>query len=209
MVDFKDLLDRITRMVKMRNAPIDLDFFVFPQRSEGVVPPHPDDASKGYKISIHYEPEMEEPDVKIERGYDEDEIKEHLGKDAIDLSKLLEKLPKKKPQNHVLDAEDLSLQPQEQAIPEPKVKKPHAEVHEKAHSLEIIAEMPGIQLDDIILSFEERGKKLVMSGKTKHRYYIRGFDLPFQSCVDETKLRVKNGIVCLTIREMEPNSLTQ
>jgi HSP20 family molecular chaperone IbpA len=98
------------------------------------------------------------------------------------------------------DANEISLDP-------PKVNEkhgyvePYTEINRDNDSLEIILEVPGTTIDDIVISFINQGTLLEFSAENQNRRYIKKIELPFKSSLESTDFEINNGLAILKINE--------
>ncbi len=195
-----DLLDEIRKFFKINSDLFDVDFFIFPERDNENNPEKK--MSKGFKISYHYDSELDKPEIKIEGDIDKKKLHEYLKNHNIDPNVKLKKLMPPSPKNDdgTIDAEELSLEPcihtDDSCIIDP-----YTEIDESKNTYEIIFEVPGIQSEDIMLSFSDAEKKVILTAKNKDRNYSKDIKIPFKPSSKEYNLEVNNGIAILKFRK--------
>ena len=191
-----DLMDEIRKFFKINSDLFDVDFFIFPEmdnerNSEKEI-------SKGFKISYHYDSELDSPEIKIEGDIDKKKLHEYLKNYNIDPNMKIKKLmpPSPRIEGGTIDAEELSLEPcihsDDSCIIEP-----YTEIDDSKNTYEIIFEVPGIESEDIMLNFSDTEKKVMLTAKSKDRNYSKDVKIPFKPSSKEYNMEVNNGIAIL------------
>ncbi|MHA2130338.1 MAG: hypothetical protein ACW99L_10230, partial [Promethearchaeota archaeon] len=162
----------------------------------------PDDGkAKGFKISYHFEPGMEKPEIKIEGSFDDKKIREYLKN--VDISKFphLKDIYQSKSQKEI-DASELSLDYHDKEREEKKLApvEPYTEITNKGDFTEVLIEIPGVDKGDVSTGFKESGKKLVFTAESKSHRYLKIITLPFNSSKENLEVEVNNGIAVLKVR---------
>ena len=199
-VDIDDLFDKMKKHFNFDSDMFDMDFFLMPEGSNF----NPNDIKeeelkKGYKISYHFEKGMDKPEINIEGDLDNEKLNEYLKKFNIN------KLPHghqydQLPNSTSIDVGDLSLEPYE-ADPEekPLVFEPFAETNDFDNFSEVIIEAPGIEREDVIITFSNDGKALSFSARNGNRKYFKTIHIPFKSTANTHSIGVNNGIVTIRV----------
>ena len=194
--DYNDVFDEIRKFFKINSNLFDADFFIFPESDKDL------DFNKknisGFKISYHFESGMDEPEIKIEGEIDEKKLLEYLKKHNIESDSRIEKLFDSKSKG-VIDAKELSFEPNKKKEKK-HVIEPHTEINSFHDFTEIILEVPGIQKDDVILSFNNDERKVTFSARKKFRNYLKHIYLPLNTPMEDYSLEVNNGIATLKFR---------
>lgn len=193
--DYDDIIDEISKLFKLTSDLMNVDFIIFSESDKDLDPNKKN--TKGIKISYHYESGMNEPDIKIEGDMDEKEIREYLTKYNIRKHPIFKNLTSSSSIREI-DANELSLETCKHND-EPCVFEPYTEINDFDDFSEIFLEVPGIEKEDIILSFTENGRKLSFSARGKNRNYLKNIYLPFKSSIDDYTLEVNNGIATLKV----------
>lgn len=194
--DYNDVFDEIRKFFKFNSNLFDADFFIFPESDKDL------DFNKkntsGFKISYHFESGMDEPEIKIEGDIDEKKLLEYLKKHNIESDSRFKKLFDLKSKG-VIDAKELSLEPNKNKE-KTHVIEPHTEINSFHDFTEIILEVPGIQMDDVILSINNDERKVTFSARNKFRNYLKHIYLPLNTPMEDYSLDVNNGIATLKFR---------
>ena len=198
--EFDDFIDKIKKHFKLDSDMFEIDFLFLPE-SEIKRERIPDNKNvKGFKISYHFESGMEKPEIKIEGNVDSKKVWEYL-KDA-DLSKLpnVKELYESQSTKEI-DANTLSLESYEELKEDDKllILKPYTEVCNNEGFTEILVEIPGIDHEDVEISFKNEGNKLVFRAGNEDRKYMTTMALPFQSSVENCRLEVNNGVAIIYV----------
>ncbi len=200
--DFDDFIDRIMRYFKLDSDMFDVDFLFIPESDRDLEKKPNDEKVKSFKISYHYEPGMDKPEIKVEGNLDDKNIHEYLRN--IDLSKV----PKLKdlynsPSKKEIDASKLSLETslKKEADVGTYDLEPYAEICENEGFSEIMIEIPGMDESNINIRFENKGKKLIFTAETEKRRFMKSVNLPFKSSETEYEIEVNNGIAIIKVSE--------
>ncbi len=189
-----DIIDEIKKFFKFGPDLFDTDIFFFPESDKDLN--FNKKNVKGFKISYHYETGMDDPEIKIEGDIDEKDIPNFLKNfnQNPKFMNLISAVPKGE-----IDASELSIESGKQDL-KARVMEPYTEISDFERFSEIILEVPGIEKKDIIISFDEGGRKLTFSAKSKNRNYLKRISLPFKSSIDDYALDVNNGIATLKVK---------
>jgi HSP20 family molecular chaperone IbpA len=198
--EYDDIFDQIKKFFNLDAGIFDMDFFIFPEmdRSPELEKDDRNDLKKkGFKISYHYENGMDKPEMKIEGDIDENEFQKYLKK--FNLKKAPQfKIMKRSANNKLMDATHLNLEPQldDQAL---SSQDPCSEIYDCSKYTEIIIETPGMEKEDIQITFNPEGNKIKFIARNSYRKYEKEVSLPFKSINKNYELRVNNGIASLVI----------
>lgn len=190
--DFDDFIDDIKKYFKIESDIFDMDFLFLPESDIYKGKIFDDKKIKGFKISFHYETGMDKPEIKIEGNIDNNKLQDYLKN--IDISKypklkdLLDIKNKKE-----IDAGELSLEFHEQHK-DIDLLEPDTEIIDSNNSLEIILEIPGMDKDNVNVSFNDKGSELIFNAENRNRKYMKNIPLPFKSSKKDFQLEVNNGI---------------
>lgn len=198
--DFDEFIDRIKKYFKLDSDMFDIDFLFVPE-SDINFNKNPNNKSvKGFKISYHYEPGMDKPEIKVEGNLDDKNIRDYLKN--IDVSKIpkLNDLYRSQSTKEI-DVGALSLDTtfHKDKESERKLLEPYTEICDKEGFSEILIEIPGMDEENVQIKFEEKGKKLKFIAKNEKRMYIKTIPLPFKSSESECKMEINNGIAMIRI----------
>ena len=193
--DIDDLFDKIKEYFKLNSNLFDMDFFIFPESDSNVE----NVDKKGFKISYHYDSKLDKPEISIEGDFDEKKLREYFKDHKIKPDKKFDKIFNSQ-QNSEIDAIELSLEPCE-GEKKTCIIEPSTEVNDSEKFHEIILEAPGIEERDILLSFDDKKKNILLSTKNKIRNYQKYITVPFKPSLKEYSLEVNNGIVILRFKK--------
>jgi HSP20 family molecular chaperone IbpA len=201
--NFDDIIDKIRKHFDFKSDAFDVDFLVFPESTEDMNLKFGDENVEGFKVSYHFEPGMEKPEIKIEGDFDERKLNEYLEQFKLGQSA---NVPDNFP--HVrkdeVDARKLSLNDNhDEFMLEDEgpshVFEPDTEINDLDCFTEIILEVPGIEEKDISMSFDGDGSRLSFFAQNQKRRYHKVIQLPFKASENNFSLKVNNGLVTLKI----------
>ncbi len=190
--DFDEFIDDIKKFFKIDSDIFDVDFLFLPESEMYKGKIFNDKKVKGFKISFHYETGMDKPEIKIEGNIDDKKLQDYLKN--IDISKypklkdLLDISHKKE-----IDAGELSLEFHEQNK-DIDFLEPYTEIIDSNDSLEIVFEIPGMDKDNVNISFNNEKNELIFNAENKNRKYMKNIPLPFKSSKKDVQIEVNNGI---------------
>lgn len=205
--DFDDIIDKIKRFFDFKSDIFDVDVLVFPESTEDVNLKFGDESAEGFKVSYHFESGMEKPEIKIEGDFDERKLHEYLKQFNLDQNApIQDNFPDE--QNEVVDAGMLSLDNihEEEFLLEEEpsyIFEPETEIIDFDYFTEIILEVPGINEEDIIVSFNEDGTRITVIAQNEKRKYHKDIHLPFKASENDYSLKVNNGLAILKVNSSE------
>jgi HSP20 family molecular chaperone IbpA len=178
----------------------DVDFLFLPEnRNDSSRTPY-DERVKGFKVSYHFEPGMDKPEIKIEGNLDDKKIRNMLKN--VDLKKIphLNDIYKSS-SGKAIDASKLTLEypSQNNASREKLTLEPYTEICDNEGSTEVLIEIPGINKEDVEITFRNGGKSLVFRAQNEVRTYEKTVPLSFKSSERNYDLEVNNGIAIIKI----------
>lgn len=198
--DFEDFIDRIKKYFKLDSDIFDIDFIFVPE-SDINLNKNPNNKNvKGFKISYHYEPGIDNPEVKVESNVDPKNIHEYLKN--VDISKIPRLNDMYKSQfSQEIDANTLSLDTSFKKNEEGDRNniEPYTEIYDNEGFSEILIEIPGMDEKDVHIKFEERGKRIIFTAENEKHKYIKTILLPFRSSEFEYEMEVNNGIAMIKV----------
>ena len=203
--DFDEMIDEFKKMLNLDSDAFEVDFLFIPETGIDIDSGPTEKDVKGFKISYHFEPGMEKPDINIEGMIDEKKIREHLKN--IDMSKYpnLNNILESKSSNEI-DASRLSLDyPQRED--EHNGIEPYTEITDWEDFTEIVLEIPGMEEDNVSIEFGEEGRKLIFTAENLERKYSKIINLPFESSNFDCELDVNNGIAHLKVNRVDKKLL--
>nr|4RZK_A Chain A, Small heat shock protein hsp20 family [Saccharolobus solfataricus P2]4RZK_B Chain B, Small heat shock protein hsp20 family [Saccharolobus solfataricus P2] len=80
-------------------------------------------------------------------------------------------------------------------------REPLADVIEKGDEIKVVAEVPGVNKEDIKVKVTNGGKKLVITAKSEDRQYYKEIDLPAEVDEKAAKANFKNGVLEITLKK--------
>ncbi|MCK4285785.1 MAG: Hsp20/alpha crystallin family protein [Candidatus Lokiarchaeota archaeon] len=198
--EFDEFIDKIKKHFKLDSDMFEIDFIFLPESEikKGRIPDK--EKLKGIKISYHFENGMDKPEIKIEGNIESKKVLDYL-KDA-DLSKLPNVRDLYDSQStKEIDASVLSLESYEKVREDADLLllEPYSEVCNNESFTEILFEVPGIDKEEVKISFREKGKKLVFRAENESRKYMTSVALPFPSSVENCELDVNNGVAIIKL----------
>ncbi len=199
--DYIDFYEKIKDFFKHNPKVFDLDFLIFtePQSGSG----DKKKKSKPVKVHYHFEPGMDKPDVKVEGNVNEQDLNEYFKNFRFPFNPRMSESTNIK-RNKAFDANKLSLEPE--IIKEaPSVIEPNSEINEKENCLDLVFEAPGVEEDDVILSFSDDGLSMNFSAETNDRRYFKHVHLPSTCTFKGYQLSVNNGLVILRVNKSMNN----
>ncbi len=201
--EFDDFIDKIKTYFKLDSDMFEIDFLFLPESEIKRVKAPNREKIKGFKISYHFESDMEKPEIKIEGNIDSKKVWEHL--EDTDLSKLPNVREIYDSQStKEIDAKTLSLESFEEKNNhnDLSILEPYTEVCDREGSIEILIEIPGIEREDIEIRFREGGRKLDFKAENDRRRYMTTIPLPFQTSEETCELEVNNGVTIINVSKV-------
>ncbi len=201
--EFDDIFDEIKKLFNLNSNLFDLEFFIFPE-SDFTKDLYKDKFSqKGIKISYHFEKGMDQPDMKIEGDIDEKKLQEYLKSYNIELDpRIRDFMEFKEFSKREIDANELTLELCDHNDPSCD-REPYTELSDHEDFTEIVLDVPGIDKEDIIISFTEGNKKLTFTAQNKNKNYLKHIYLPFNSTINNYTLEVNNGMATIRVKRWD------
>jgi len=205
--DFDDIIDKIKKIFNFKSDIFDLDVLVFPEPPEDLRLKFGDESAEGFKVSYHFESGMERPEIKIEGDFDERKLHEYLKQFNLDKNIPIQNdFPPV--QKDVVDAGMLSLDNihDEKYLFEEEpsyIFEPETEINDFDYFTEIIFEVPGIEEEDIHVSYNEDGTRIIFIAQNEKRKYQKDIHLPFKASENNYTLKVNNGLAILRVNYNE------
>ncbi|MFW9936951.1 MAG: hypothetical protein ACFFD5_04840 [Candidatus Thorarchaeota archaeon] len=199
--EYDDFFKKIKKFFKFKTDKIDVDFLFVPESSLDPNQNLKDKNFKGFKVSYHFEPGMDKPDIKFEGDLDNNKLQDYFKNlNLSNFSRIGNIIKSEK--TKVIDAKNLILHSPEK-IKDSNIIQPFTELNVINDKIEIIMELPGIEKGHVILSMSEDGTMLKVSAESDLRKYLKEIKLPFQSFLDKNNLEVNNGIATITLKKKE------
>lgn len=217
--NYDDIIDKLKKHFGIDFDKFDVDFFVLPEEmigKEGEIPDFDESDRKPFKVSYHFEPGMDKPEISYDKNLDPEQLKEFFKK--LKNSKV-RRLRGQVPHAHdigqkkvktVFDAEHMTLDFCQDDSSEEEgdensedlcIVEPFVEMDTFKDRVEIIIELPGIRREDILIRFGVDNRSIQLTAQSDSRLYRKKIELPFKSNQPNYNLRVNNGIACLTLKK--------
>ncbi|MFX0058895.1 MAG: hypothetical protein ACFE8J_11405 [Candidatus Heimdallarchaeota archaeon] len=195
--EYDDFFEKIKEFFKLNADMFDIDLLFLPESSLDPNQSLKNKNIKGFKVSYHFEPGMDKPDIKIEGDIDKNKLQDYLKNLNISNFKRFGKLANKR---KIIDLNNVKLDSAE-INKHSNLVEPFTELNIIEDDIEIIMELPGIEKGHVILSLSEDGRELKVSAESDIRRYLKEINLPFQSSMENYKLEVNNGIATIILRK--------
>jgi len=201
--DFDDIIDKIRKYFNFKSDAFDVDFLVFPEPTEDMNLKFGDENVESFKVSYHFEPGMEKPEIKIEGDFDERKLNEYLEQFKLDQNaNVQDNVPHV--QKDEVDARKLSLyNNHDEFLLEDEgsshVFEPYTEINDFDCFTEVILEAPGIEEKDISMRISGDGSRLTFFAQNQKRRYHKVIQLPFKASEKDFSVKVNNGLVTLKV----------
>lgn len=194
-----DFFEKIRKFFKFKTDMFDIDLLFLPESSLDPNQNPKNKNVKGFKVSYHFEPGMDEPEVKIEGDLDNKKLQDYLKNlNVSDFSPVGNLV--KSDKTRIIDVKKLRLNSPEMSE-DSNIIEPFTELNNFDGYIEIIMELPGIEKGHVILSINEDATKLKVSAESDFRKYLKEIKLPFQSSLENYNLEVNNGIAIITLKK--------
>jgi HSP20 family molecular chaperone IbpA len=154
---------------------------------------------KGFKVTYHFEPGMDKPEIRIEGNFDEKKLKEYFKRFNIANFPQLKKLGQSR-KKQTIDVGTLSLQPNINLGKSVK-KDPYYEINTHEDFVDILIEAPGIEKGHILLSLSQDGRELKVSIEINFVNNEKVIRLPYECTMEDHVLTVNNGIVSIVMEK--------
>lgn len=197
--EFDDFIDDLKKYFNLDTDIFDIDFLFLPESDFNLERKLDDKKVRGFKISYHFETGMDKPEIKVEGNIDNKKIREFLKNTDITKNPKLKDMFNLKSKKEI-DASKLSLDYNE-GDKDLYFLEPYTEIYDNKDFTEIVLEIPGMDKDDVNVSFNDEGTKLTLIAENKNRRYIKSLQLPFKSSNDYYEIEVNNGIAILKVRK--------
>ncbi|MFX1312108.1 MAG: Hsp20/alpha crystallin family protein [Promethearchaeota archaeon] len=197
--NFDEFIDDIKKFFKIDSDIFDIDFLFLPKSEIYKGSVLTNKKIKGFKISLHHETGMDKPEIKVEGKIDDKNLKDYLKN--IDISKypefkdFLDVSPKKE-----IDAGELSLDFYEQNKNNDFLK-PYTEIIDCNDSFEILFEIPGMDKENVSISFNDEKNELIFNAENENRKYMKNITLPFKYLKKDIQIEVNNGIANIKLNK--------
>jgi len=197
--DYNEFLDRIKKYLNIDSKVFDVDFLFLPEPNFGPNMNQEDENVKAFKVTYHFEPGMEKPEVRIEGDFDAKKLQDYFKR--LNLSNLPQfKRLSQSGKKRTIDIGALSLHPNLEHE-KTTVREPYYEINLHEDYADILIEAPGIEKGHIILSLSKNGKKLKIAIEINFMNIEKEIQLPFESTINDHVLEVNNGIISIIMRK--------
>ena len=196
--NYEDFLNQIRKMFNLDLDAFDVDFLIMPESSLNPNLPSKDKNKKGIKVTYHFEPGMERPEIKVEGDFDAEKFRKYLADLNLQNMPQIKRYSSKKKEN-VIDAKDL-LMDQCLDVDAACIIEPRSDVSMENGHIKIVIEAPGIEKGHALLSLDNKGRTLKFSAESNIRKYEKFIELPSKSMIEDYKLSVNNGIVTILLK---------
>ncbi|MCJ7650074.1 MAG: hypothetical protein MUP85_15790 [Candidatus Lokiarchaeota archaeon] len=197
---YADILEKFKKYFKINPDLSDVDFLFIPEPIKNFEMDSQDPNIKGFKVSYHFEPGMDKPEIRIEGDIDQKKMLEYLKGIKMQQNPRFKLMRKDQNQGKEIDASMFSLAPcneeEEYCSPEP-----YSEILYLEDGVEIILEVPGVEKGHLILSLSNDGRKLKINAKNQIRNIEKEIKLPFRSSLDGHTMNINNGIASIIIKK--------
>ena len=200
--DYNEFLERIKKYLNIDSDNFDVDFLFMPEQNFDPSMNLKDNNVKAFKVTYHFEPGMDKPEVRIEGNFDKKKLQDYFKRFNISNLPQFKQVGQsgQSGKKQAIDVGTLSLEPNLKHK-KPIVKEPYHEVNIHDDFADILIEAPGIEKGHIILSLSEDGRNLKVSIEINFIDIEKEIRLPFESTMDNHKLEVNNGIVSIIMRK--------
>ncbi|MFX1494113.1 MAG: Hsp20/alpha crystallin family protein [Promethearchaeota archaeon] len=203
--DIDDFFERIKENFGLNWDKFDVDFLFLPGPSLDQTKSPKNKKGKGFKVTYHFEPGMDKPEIRIEGDFDQSKLQDYLKK--LNLSKYsnFQQLPKTTKVKEI-NAIELQIEPTKN-YDKIKIIEPYSELNEYEDFIEIILEVPGVEKGHFLLSLTEDGRNLKISAESQIRKFVKMIKLPFKCTMDDYSLDINNGIAILNLNKIKVSKI--
>jgi len=197
---YADILKKFKKYFKINPDLSDVDFLFIPEPIKNFDMDSQDPNIKGFKVSYHFEPGMDKPEIRIEGDIDQKKMLEYLKGIKMQQNPKFKLMRKDQNQGKEIDASMLSLAPCDEDEENCSLE-PYSELYDLEDGVEIILEVPGVEKGHVILSLSNDGRKLKINAKNQIRNIEKEIKLPFRSSLDGHIMNINNGIASIIIKK--------
>ncbi|MFX1587495.1 MAG: Hsp20/alpha crystallin family protein [Promethearchaeota archaeon] len=199
--DIDDFFEKIKENFGLNWDNFDVDFFFLPGPSLNQTKNPKDKKGKAFKVTYHFEPGMDKPEVRIEGDFDQNKLQDYLKRLNISKYSNFRQLPKKAKVKEI-NAEELQIEPTKN-YNKIKILEPYSELIDYEDFIEIVIEVPGVEKGHFLLSLSEEGRNLKISAESQIRRFVKEIKLPFKCTMDNYSLDINNGIAILKLNKIK------
>jgi len=201
--EFDEFFNRIKKYFKLDSDMFDVDFLFLPENTKDLGSVPYDEQVKRFKVSYHFERGMDKPEIRIEGNLDDIKIKEMLKN--VDLAKVphLSDLYNSSSSKEI-DASKFALEytSQTEENSENFSFEPYSEICDSEGMTEVLLEIPGMNIENVEITFRNNGKNLIFIAQNEVRTYKKTIPLPFKSSEGNYEIEVNNGIAIIKVYEV-------
>ena len=197
---YADILKKFKKYFKINPDLSDVDFLFIPEPIKNFDMDSQDPNIKGFKVSYHFEPGMDKPEIRIEGDIDQKKMLEYLKGIKMQQNPRFKLMRKDQNQGKEIDASMFSLAPCNEEEENCSLE-PYSEILYLEDGVEIILEVPGVEKGHLILSLSNDGRKLKINAKNQIRNIEKEIKLPFKSSLDGHIMNINNGIASIIIKK--------
>jgi len=197
---YADILEKFKKYFKINPDLSDVDFLFIPEPIKNFDMDSQDPNIKGFKVSYHFEPGMDKPEIRIEGDIDQKKMLEYLKGIKMQQNPRFKLMRKDQNQGKEIDASMFSLAPCNEEEENCSLE-PYSEILYLEDGVEIILEVPGVEKGHLILSLSNDGRKLKINAKNQIRNIEKEIKLPFKSSLDGHIMNINNGIASIIIKK--------
>ena len=197
---YADILKKFKKYFKINPNLSDVDFLFIPEPIKNFDMDSQDPNIKGFKVSYHFEPGMDKPEIRIEGDIDQKKMLEYLKGIKMQQNPRFKLMRKDQNLGKEVDASMFSLEPCHEEEENCSLE-PYSEILYLEDGVEIILEVPGVEKGHLILSLSNDGRKLKINAKNQIRNFEKEIKLPFRSSLDDHIMNINNGIASIIIKK--------
>ena len=197
--DIDDFFRKIKENFGLNWDNFDVDFFFLPGPGLDQKKNPKNKIDKGFKVTYHFEPGMDKPEIRIEGDFDQNKLQDYVKR--LNLSKYsnFHQLPKTAKIKEI-NAKELQIEPKKN-YNKIKIIEPYSELIEYEDFIEIVIEVPGVEKGHFLLSLREDKRNLKINAESQIRKFVKEIRLPFKCTMDDYILDINNGIAILKINK--------
>jgi HSP20 family molecular chaperone IbpA len=199
--DIDDFFERIKENFGLNWEKFDVDFFFLPGPSLDQIKNPKNKKGKSFKVTYHFEPGMDKPEIRIEGDFDQNKLQDYLKRLDLSKSSNFHQLPKKAKVKEI-NAKELQIEPTKN-YNKIKIIEPYSELNEYEDFIEIVIELPGVEKGHFLLSLSEDKRNLKISAESQIRRFVKEIKLPFTCTMDDYSFDINNGIAILKLNKIK------
>jgi HSP20 family molecular chaperone IbpA len=197
--DIDDFFEKIKENFGLNWDKFDVDFFFLPGPRFDQTKNPKNKKGKGFKVTYHFEPGMDKPEIKIEGDFDQNKLQDYLKRLNVSKYSNFHQLPETAKVKE-FNAKELQIDPTKN-YNKTKIIEPYSELNEYKDFIEIVIEVPGVEKGHFLLSLSEDRRNLKISAESQIRRFVKEINLPFKCTMDDYSLDINNGIAILKLNK--------